>query len=219
MKLNDVDVLQLLPKFMRTNEANKALAAAVGLLVRSAGRSIAPLRVWDQIDYMDDQQLDTLAWELNVLWYDAAASVETKRRLILNSDNVYTKLGTKWAVEEVVTAYLGDALVSEWWEYDGQPHHFKVISNNPLIGAELENIFIRALDKVKRKSQWLDAVVVSLEAAGTVFAGFVAQDISTDVITITDHIREMSPPELSEFSGVGFIETTTETIAFTERMN
>lgn len=216
MRLNDADVLQLLPQFMRADATDKALAAATSRLIRAAAGAVSPLRVWDQLDALDDSQLDALAWELNVLWYDTTAPIDTKRRLIRNSDKVYSKLGTKWAAEEVITAYLGDARAVEWWEYDGQPHHFKIISDNPLIGAELEDIFTRALDLVKRKSQWLDAIVVSLEAAGTCYTGFAAQEITVETITITDEVGDMSPKELAEYAGCGYIESRTDTIIMTE---
>lgn len=216
MKLIDADVIRLLPQFMRGQRAVAALASACNRLIRSAAVAIPPLRVWDQLEALDNVQLDALAWELNVLWYDATAPIDTKRRLIHNSDKVYSKLGTKWAVEEVIAAYLGDAQAVEWWEYDGQPHHFKVVSNNPLIGAELEDIFTRALDIVKRKSQWLDAIVTALEAAGICYAGFAAQEITVETITITDEVGDMSPDELFEYAGGGYIESRSDTITMTE---
>lgn len=216
MKLKDADIVRLLPQFMREDRAVSALATACNRLIRSAAMAIPPLRVWDQLEDLDDAQLDELAWELNVLWYDVVAPIDTKRRLIRNSDKVYSKLGTKWAVEEVIAAYLGDAQTVEWWEYNGQPHHFKVVSNNPLIGAELEGVFTRALDIVKRKSQWLDAIVTTLEAAGTCYAGFAAQEVTVETITITDEVGDMSPGELREYAGSGYIESRSDTITMTE---
>ena len=185
MKLSEHEHRRLLPLFMRKDGTAEGLAAGISEVVRKIDCERPILRKWDQIDSMTHEQLDEMAWELNVLWYDTAASLETKRRLIKNSDKVYARLGTKWAVEEVVASYLGDATVLEWWEYEGgRPHYFKVESENPQITTDLEELFLRALDIVKRKSQWLEAIVIRLSTLGGSYVGFTVNnaEISRHVI-------------------------------------
>ena len=43
---------------------------------------------------VSEAELDEMAWELNIQWYDSTAPIETKRAVIRNSDRVYAKLGT-----------------------------------------------------------------------------------------------------------------------------
>ena len=52
------------------------------------------IRDRDKIDQLNDAELDEMAWELNIQWYDSTAPIETKRAVIRSSDRVYAKLGT-----------------------------------------------------------------------------------------------------------------------------
>ena len=45
-------------------------------------------------------------------------------------------MGTRRAVERVVTAYFGSGQVQHWYEYGGRPHFFKILTNNPQVTAE-----------------------------------------------------------------------------------
>lgn len=185
MKLSEYEHRRLLPLFMREDGAATGLAAGIIEVVRKIDGEHPILRKWDQIDSMTHEQLDEMAWELNVLWYDTAATFLTKRRLIKNSDKVYSRLGTKWAVEEVISAYLGDAKVLEFWEFEGgRPHYFKIESGNPQITTDLEAQFLRALSIVKRDSQWLEAIVIRLSTFGGPCVGFAVNnaEISRHVI-------------------------------------
>lgn len=181
MKLSEADLVRLLPLFMQRDEASGGIAQGVNQFVADMDRFSPILRKWDQIDNMSDRELDEMAWELAVLWYDTAAPIETKRRLIKNSDLVYSSLGTKWAVQEVVSSYLGDASVIEFWEYEGgRPHYFKIHSNNPEILNNMVDLFLRVLDQAKRKSQWLDKITLEMQAVGGFYTGVVYQDIAVE---------------------------------------
>lgn len=162
MKLNDLEFIRLLPQFMRDDDAVKGLADGIDAIVPGLAASIVKLTTWDHIDELRESELDELAWELNVPWYDSTASLAIKREVIKNSDKVHSHLGTKWAVENVIRTYFGSGHVSEWWEYGGEPGHFQVNSSNPSLNNERFNEFLHLLDKVKRASAKLDSVVISL---------------------------------------------------------
>ena len=162
MKLNDLEFIRLLPQFMRGDDAVKGLAAGIDAIVPGLAASIGKLTTWDHIDELSERELDELAWELNIPWYDTGASLVIKREVIKDSDKVHSHLGTKWAVENVIRTYFGSGHVSEWWEYGGEPGHFQVNSSNPSLNNERFNEFLHLLDKVKRASAKLDSVVISL---------------------------------------------------------
>ena len=162
MKLNDLEFIRLLPKFMRDDDAVKGLAAGIDAIVPGLAASIGKLTTWNHIDELSERELDELAWELNIPWYDTGASLAIKREVIKDSDKVHSHLGTKWAVENVIRTYFGSGHVSEWWEYGGEPGHFQVNSSNPSLNNERFNEFLHLLDKVKRASAKLDSVVISL---------------------------------------------------------
>ena len=184
MNLQTIDFIRLLPQFMNDDTANKGLAAGINALVPELSKSVGLLSAWDRLNEIPESDLDGLAWELNVAWYDKTAPIATKRSLIRNSVAVHRTLGTKWAVESVVLSYFGDGYIEEWFEYDGEPGHFRVYSSNPSLNAERLNEFIALLNKVKRASSVLDGVFINLSGQSILYAGTALHEISKEQYAI-----------------------------------
>lgn len=171
MKLSDLEFRRLLPAFMRDDGAVKGLALAMDAIVPQLEASIKTLSTWDSIDQLSEAELDDLAWELNILWYDTGANIDIKRDVVKNSDLVYRRLGTKWAVESVIKSYFGDGYISEWFEYEGEPGRFRVFTANPSVTEEKFGEFINLLNKVKRASAKLDGIFITLTGQMPLYAG------------------------------------------------
>lgn len=170
MKLTDADVLQLLPRFMRDDEAVQAFARAVNTLIQTPGGSVMHLREWDQIDNLSGEELDEMAWEMSLEWYDSTVDIENKRATLKAATLLKEKSGTKWAVTEAIKAAYGvDPQISEWFEYDGEPGHFR---------AKLEakqnfdfRRILKAIEYVKRASAHLDEVELTTDERMELFFG------------------------------------------------
>lgn len=184
MKLADLEFLKLLPQFMRDDDAVKGLAAGLNEIIPQLTESIKTLSTWDQIDNLTETELDDLAWELNVLWYDTSADISAKRELIRNSDMVYKHLGTKWAVENVITTYFGEGYIEEWFEYGGEPGRFRVYSTNPSLTQERLTEFLNLLNKVKRASAKLDGIFISLTGQMNIGAGTALHEFGSESYAI-----------------------------------
>ena len=184
MKLNDLEFIRLLPRFMQDDNAVKGLAAGIDSIIPELAAEVKKLTTWDHIDDLSEADLDELAWELNIPWYDTSASLAIKREVIKASDKVHKKLGTKWAVENVVSTYFGSGYVSEWWEYGGEPGHFQVNSSNPSLNNERFNEFLRLLDKVKRASAKLDSVVISLSGELQLYTAAAVHEVGKEQYAI-----------------------------------
>lgn len=161
MRLSDVNIMQLIPQFMREDDTIAGLVEGSNNQIHEAMVRLKLLSRWNQIDNMNDNQLDAMAWELNIPWYDSMATIEAKREIIKQSDLVHAKLGTKWAVESILSAYYGEVWVEEWWEYGAEVHHFKLLTTNPKILNDQAK-FNFFLETIKRKSSWFDGVTVAL---------------------------------------------------------
>lgn len=205
MKLADAQLQKLIPAFMRDDPAVKALAGGTDNIARDAAKRLRLLTTWDHIDTMTDQELDELAWELDVRWYKSTAPLEAKRRVIRQSDLVHAKLGTKWATEQVASAYFGECFLGEWWLYGGRPGCFKIYSNEPQ--AVIGNIdgFLSMLYIVKRLSAWLDAIVLLLLGWMDLYAGVVYKEYALETSVFTDE-------GLATYFGVFYHDDSTETI-------
>lgn len=181
MKLDSLEFVRLLPQFMRDDLAVRGLAAGLDEIVPELAESVRRLTTWDKIDELSEDELDELAWELNILWYDKGANIDTKRELVKESDKVYKHLGTKWAVETVIQAYFGDGYLREWFEYEeGEPGHFRVYSSNPTLNNERLNEFMEMLDRVKRHSSKLDGIYITLAGELRLAAGVGVREVSRE---------------------------------------
>ena len=184
MNLDNLEFLRLLPQFMRDDAAVKGLAAAMDEIIPGISAAIRTLPAWDSVGELTEAELDELAWEMNIPWYEASANIETKRDVIQKSDQVNKHLGTKAAVENVIQTYFGDGTVKEWFEYDGTPGHFEVHSSNPSISEERMAQFLSLLAKVKRASAKLDSINISLSGQMSLSVGIAVHEVSREQYAI-----------------------------------
>ncbi len=179
MKLSSLDFLKLLPGFMRDDPAVQGLAKAVEDILKAPAEKIPDARVWDRIEEMGEEQLDALAQELDIDWYDTGWDLETKRATVKSSDNIYSKRGTKWAVEQVIQDVFGGGYVTEWQEYGGKPFHFKVTTSYFLQDEETIARFRALVNKAKRCSAKMDTVEFAHDGQAIAYSGVKAAGSTT----------------------------------------
>lgn len=85
------------------------------------------LTIYAAIDRLPEAVLDVLAGDFNVEWYDYEGTIEEKRRTIQECISIHRYKGTKYAVETALQSVYSTAKVQEWFEYGGEPYHFKVV--------------------------------------------------------------------------------------------
>ena len=73
-------------------------------------------------------------------------------------------MGTPQAVNKIIEAVFQNGHIAEWFEYGGDPFHFKAYTTNPAISQSDVDEFNRVLSTVKRLSAWLDEIVLQLSA-------------------------------------------------------
>ena len=141
------NLLASLPAVLANDENMAALASAVAEVLSARVDEIGRVSIYAQIDKLPNELLDILAHDFKVDWWDANYTLEEKRQTLKDSWNVHRRLGTKAAVVMAISAIYPDTQVSEWWEYGGDPYHFKL-----LIDATYENVdparHQRVLDRV-----------------------------------------------------------------------
>ena len=103
--------------------------------------------IYSRIDDLDEAVLDILAVDLKIDWYDYDADIEVKRRLVKDSWYVHKRMGTRSAVETAISDVWPHSIVEEWFEYDGDPYHFRVVldadySDPIMIDAAMDKIRI-----------------------------------------------------------------------------
>lgn len=174
MRIDTADILKLLPEFMRNDEAVKGLAASVNKLIREPGQNIKTLRVWDQIDKLNDEQLDELAYELDIDWYDSSLPLENKRAIVKISDLVHSRRGTKWAVEELIAAYFTKGFIMEWHEdeyINPKPFHYSVYTSHKHVTDDIMQEFRKIAKVAMPVRSRLDSVYYSDTYGSRILAG------------------------------------------------
>ena len=129
--------------------------------------------VYASIDTAEDDVLDYLATDLHVRYYRTDYSLEVKRKLIKSAIAVMSKDGTKYAVDTVIQTSFGDGESIEWFNYDGDPGHFRIRLDNGN-GYDIEDL-LAVLKVVKRESAHLDKIGLQTDVDQDIYFGLITQ--------------------------------------------
>lgn len=124
--LTKENLVSTLPLALCQDPSALALAEAIAELLARRPSENQRLTIYAAIDQLEEPLLDLLAQTFKVDWWDPEYSVEEKRRTLKGSWKVHKKLGSKAAVETAISAIYPETKVREWFEYGGQPYHFKL---------------------------------------------------------------------------------------------
>ncbi|MBB3132131.1 phage tail P2-like protein [Paenibacillus rhizosphaerae] len=159
--VRNMSLLDLLPTSIKYDPEVIAIAEALDEQVRVAVDEMYKLPLFSRLDELTDEEADELAWQFHVDFYDPTLPIEQKRELVKNAFKFHRRKGTPAAIEDLITILFGEGKVEEWFEYNGQPGRFRVITNNPAVTLERAQEFYRAIESVKRLSAHLEEVILS----------------------------------------------------------
>ena len=160
IKLSGSRFTDIMPENLASQVETKAFAYAVGRQIEKLCAYSDAARTYAAIATMPEWLLDYMAVELRTPSYDENYSLKTKRALIQGSLLFYTQMGTPAAVNRIIETIFETGYIEEWFDYDGDPHHFRAyVGDGGEVGpGELEE-FRRVLSSVKRLSSWLDDII------------------------------------------------------------
>lgn len=149
------------------NRETEALAYAVGRQVDKLLALADEVPFYAVLSKAPESVLDCLAAELRTPAYREAFPLEVKRALIRDSLLAYAKMGTPSAINRTIQSIFGYGHIEEWFDYDGEPHHFRAVIGQEDDGVDQTQVeeFTRLLGDVKRLSSWLDQMVVAIRRA------------------------------------------------------
>lgn len=123
----EFDIAHLFPRFLLNDRNGYAMARAIEAGLKYFLKTCQDgLDCVQDVDKMPEWRLDEMAWEYNIL-YDYSESVEAKRKWIKDATSYYAKYGTAAAIMKYLDGVFDSVKVEEWWEYGGDPCHFRVI--------------------------------------------------------------------------------------------
>lgn len=149
------------PRFILADKNGAALAAAIQAGMNYMNQKIADaVDVLLDVDTMPVWRLNELAWEYDLQLYPIATQT---RKLIKNANRDSKMYGTKQAIKDAIVYCVGTwhgpgegTTVIEWFDYDGEPYHFKVeVIGDASIAAKAE----AAIARMKNVRSYCDSVI------------------------------------------------------------
>jgi len=165
--MNDIysfDFVQKLPRLLKEAPEILTLAKVISEQLKQNIELTQKGIIYANIDGLEEEILDILAYDLHVEWYDYGYDLAAKRETIKNSILVHRYKGTKYSVETALQSVLGESGIDEWFEYGGKPHRFRVYIDTtqprPMVLSEA----IKNIGMYKRLSSWLDGIIIQARA-------------------------------------------------------
>ena len=125
-KLDKDKLIGVYPSVLDNDKLFNALGRTMADKLGLAYLNVDFAKIYNRIDDLEEGVLDILAQDFNVSWYDYNATVEEKRAIIKNSMNARRHTGTKASVESIISDVMPGSKVEEWFEYNGDPYHFRM---------------------------------------------------------------------------------------------
>lgn len=155
----DGQITDILPFNIAEKPEVKAISYALQKGTQLLYNYAQKIYLWTDIDNQPENVLDLMAAELRTQYYRQDLDIETKRRLVKGTLSWYMTAGTPEAVEELIQAVFGEGEVKEWFEYDGKPYYFKVVTS-AVLTPDINDFFITMIQRVKNTRSHLDAVEI-----------------------------------------------------------
>lgn len=165
--LTKENFLAALPMALWEDDSIAALAETAAEFLARPVDEIDRLKLYPEVDRLDEHLLDILAYDFKVDWWDPDYSLEEKRKTLKDSWRVHRIMGTKAAVETAISAIYPDAKVQEWFEYGGKPYHFRLSINvtNETVESEKQKRVLQRLNFYKNLRSHVDSVDYFMQAA------------------------------------------------------
>ena len=167
MKLKELDIIEFLPQYLKEDKTAQGIAYAANKVFSEIVAETIKCNIYGRINQLEEDLLDKLAWQFNIPEYITTLSLANKRAIVSNCMQTHKQRGTVAAVEKVVADVFGNGYVEEWFNYNGEPFHFKMHTTNMSANDDMINEFERLVKSTQNVRSVLEAVIIeaSLEMA------------------------------------------------------
>lgn len=188
-----VSLKDIMPKSLLDDPYVQAIAEAIDPELQAVSGEIILCVLLARIDVLPEEVLDLLAWQFHVDFYEADLPVEQKRSLVRQSISWHRHKGTPWAVEQVVSVIFQDAVVSEWFDYGGEPYYFRVEVGQTFTADIDLGRLVRLINATKNTRSWLENITVKRTIdMGLKFAGILSEGNITEIGPIEYEMQDLN---------------------------
>ena len=156
----NIDFTKIFPTALQHDPKMIALAKGFAAEVLKVSGHLNDVLIYSRFDELPEALVDILAYDMHVDWYDYDMPLKVKREVVKNSVRVHKRMGTKYAVETALGSVWPESEVEEWFEYGGEPHHFRIVCDvtESYITVSFKRL-VQAVYMYKRLSSHLESVV------------------------------------------------------------
>lgn len=169
--IRNFDLLSLVPLSLRSDPQVQAAAAALNQELQAVSAAIDEIMVIAKLDRLPEGVIDHLAWQWHVDFYDEELPLATKRALVKSAIAWHRRKGTPAVVQEMVSTVLSNGVVSEWFDYGGQPYRFRVETDEVVHDQSVYDRLVQLVEAVKNVRSWLDTITIRRTWSGVVYFG------------------------------------------------
>lgn len=167
-------MLRLFPEVLARDAGAAALGDGTARLLAELAGELDVLGLYNRVGELPEGLLDILARDLKVDWYDGDYTLEEKRATVKGSFSVHRQMGTKAGVETALRAIYPDAEAVPWWEYGGEPYHFRLRIDSTAEGLD-QTRHERVMERLEYYKSLRDTLdEIEYRDAGAVAEAFVA---------------------------------------------
>lgn len=211
VKLRESSIDQILPLWL----AEKPEVQALGYAIMKANQKMLDLldqsMVYAGIDRLPEKILDVLAIELRAQYYEEDLEIESKRKIIKNTLYLYSKAGTPEAVTQMISQVFGGGVMAEWFEYGGEPYHFKV-DTSAIMSEDINEKFVKLIRRVKNIRSHLDQIVIKRKIEAVSYIATAQRSYTKAPVIVDGYLDKNTIESKIHVSGNQFGYTKAQTI-------
>ncbi len=182
IKLRELILSDLFPEHMRTSHL-KALSYACNQMIDVVLDCSEQTMLFSNVDNLQDSKLDLLAVMLHAPYYKTSFDIEMKRELVKNAVRYRNYAGKNISIQEILSLFYGEVHIEEWYQYDGEPFHFRLLSKEKVLTPEMVVECMKIIQLLKRVTAVYDGIQFEKDISMDEYAGVFLH--VNDYITIT----------------------------------
>lgn len=159
-KIDDLKIRDILPSSL-ADEKLLAISDGIDKVLNRINNKIDKCYFYKNLENTYPEIVDEMFWEWHVDYYSEDLTLDKKIKLIRNSYVNHLRKGTPWAVENMLNDILDGYYLLEWFDYGGDPFHFKVVTENEIPSGQVLANITKAVNITKNIRSHFEGVVQS----------------------------------------------------------
>ena len=160
-KIYTASLLELLPESVLLDPKLRASAEALDAQFQAVTAATREVLHLPRLDELSGNIVDYLAEQFHIDFYEPLYLTETEKKNLIRDSIAWHRIkGTPAAVEQIAHAAFRDAQILEWFEYGGEPYHFKIRSHGYKQTPDGWLTYLRMLYAAKNVRSWCDNLEV-----------------------------------------------------------